>query len=143
MIFPGQNCIAKIIYGKPDRCYVQKVRLEEDSGHECWLYLDLPLAAFCDKLGLGCGSLLVRLTNLPNVLPDTAWASKPLYHLIDHLTGGHREFRERDLPSIAALFDSNDLPAYPQGYLVKLLMHGFNYFREEFIRHMDAGMKIE
>lgn len=115
--------------------------LEEDSGHKCWLHPDLPLAAFCDKLGLDSGSLLVRLTNLPAVLPDTPWASKPLYHLIDHLTDGHREFRERDLPSIAALLntslDTSALPAYPQGYVVKLLMQEFDYFREEFIRHMD------
>ena len=111
--------------------------LEEDSGHKCWLHLDLPLAAFCDKLGLDSGSLLIRLANLPAVLPDTAWVSKPLYHLIDHLTSGHREFRERDLPSIAALFDTNPLPAYPQGYVVKLLMQEFDYFREEFLRHMD------
>lgn len=111
--------------------------LEGDSGHKCWEHLDLSLAAFCERLGLDSASLLTRVTHLETVPPDTDWASKPLYHLIDHLTRGHREFRDRDMPSIAGVLETNHLPAYPQGYVIKLLVQEFNYFRDEFIKHMD------
>jgi iron-sulfur cluster repair protein YtfE (RIC family) len=111
--------------------------LEGDSGHKCWEHLDLPLAAFCEKLGLDSGSLFLRVNNLPAVPPDTDWPAKPLYHLIDHLTRGHREFRDQDLPSIAGILATGHLPAYPQGYVVKLLVQEFEYFRDEFLKHMD------
>jgi iron-sulfur cluster repair protein YtfE (RIC family) len=111
--------------------------LEGDSGHKCWERLDLPLPAFCEKLGLDSRALFLRVTNLPAVSPETDWPSKPLYHLIDHLTRGHREFRDQDLPSIAGILAIGRLPAFPQGYVVKLLVQEFEYFREEFLMHMD------
>lgn len=111
--------------------------LEGDSGHKCWEHLDLSLTAFCEKLGLDSGSLLARVTHLPAVSPDMDWVSKPLYLLIDHLTRGHREFREQDLPSLAGILETNHLPAFPQTYMVKLLVQEFNYFRDEFIKHME------
>jgi iron-sulfur cluster repair protein YtfE (RIC family) len=111
--------------------------LERESAFHCWEHLDQPLGRFCADRGLNAESLAQRLNALPPVSQDTEWKTMPLYYLIDHLTRNHAEFRERDMPSIALMLEEQRLPAYPDGYVVKLLIQEFRYFQQEFIKHMD------
>jgi len=111
--------------------------LERESGCKCWDHMDESLAGFCNEFDLNADSLLNRTTHLPRVEADTDWAAKPLYYLVDHLTQNHADFREREMPAIAEMLEAARLPAYPDGYVVKLLVQEFQHFRGEFLKHMD------
>jgi iron-sulfur cluster repair protein YtfE (RIC family) len=56
--------------------------------------------------------------------------------LVDHLALDHAEFRGKDLPGIEFLLVAERLPAYPDGYVVKLLLQEFLHFEADFEKHM-------
>ena len=111
--------------------------LERESAYKCWDHLDESLSGFCSHFDLDADSVLNRIANLPQAEAGTDWAAKPLYYLIDHLTQNHADFREREMPAIAEMLEAARLPAYPDGYVVKLLVQEFQHFRGEFLKHMD------
>jgi iron-sulfur cluster repair protein YtfE (RIC family) len=111
--------------------------LERESAYKCWAHMDDTLESLCASLSLDSESMVNRLSNLPPVSADTEWNTKPLYYLIDHLTRNHCDFREKDMPSILAMLERERLPAYPDGYVIKLLVQEFRYFQQEFLKHMD------
>jgi iron-sulfur cluster repair protein YtfE (RIC family) len=111
--------------------------LEKESAFRFWDRLDEPLDAFCRNHGLDADPLRERIFALKPAPSDTDWTMKPLYVLIDRLTENHRAFREEVMPAIEAMLVEPDLPAYPDGYVIKLLLQEFRYFRQEFLKHMD------
>jgi iron-sulfur cluster repair protein YtfE (RIC family) len=132
-VFDLSTPIGRIIRLRPAALTI----LEPESQYGCWSRLDDSLARFCAAYRKDPSDLLARLLGMPPVPADTDWAAVPLYRLIDHLTQNHREFREKDMPSIDALLETQRLPAYPDGYVVKLLLQEFRHFRKEFLKHMD------
>lgn len=113
------------------------VILEKHAGYRVWHRLEETLSAFCGEFGIDSDALLAGLSNLPSVPPDTDWDARPIHELIDHLTGNHADFREKDMPAIASKLERVRLPAYPDGYVVKLLLQEFRHFQQEFLGHMD------
>lgn len=111
--------------------------LERHAGFRCWQRLEETLSAFCSEFGVDSDNLLAGLSNLPPVPPETDWDARPIHELIDHLTGNHADFREKDMPAIASKLESVNLPAYPDGYVVKLILQEFRHFQQEFLAHME------
>ncbi len=110
--------------------------LEKETGYQVWNCLDEPLSDFCAGTRMSAGLFTERLSRLPAVPADTNWNSKPIYYLIDHLTRNHDDFRDREMPAITALLATDLLPAYPDKYVIKLLVQEFKYFQQEFLKHM-------
>lgn len=110
---------------------------ERESAFRFWNHLDESLGAFCRLLALDQDSLAHRLESLPAVPPDTDWAAKPVYHLIDYLTRNHEDFRDMDMKGIEALLSRERLPGYPDGYVEKLMLQEFRHFEQGFLKHME------
>ena len=111
--------------------------LEMESAYQCWERLDETLSEFCRQSNLDFDALAKLLDSLPVVASDTGWNVKPMYHLVDHLTQNHRDFRVRDMPSIVAMLREQSLPQGSDGYAADLLGKEFATFQKEFIKHME------
>jgi iron-sulfur cluster repair protein YtfE (RIC family) len=109
---------------------------ENLSGPLFWDRMETPLGEFCRDIGADDLALLSRIAQLPVPPADTDWNAKPIHWLVDHLTLDHADFRGRDMPAIEALLVEERLPAYPDGYVVKLLLQEFRHFEADFLKHM-------
>jgi iron-sulfur cluster repair protein YtfE (RIC family) len=68
---------------------------------------------------------------------DEDWLSWPLRKLIEHLTEAHREFRERDLPSIERRMEGLLAGTGPTVDAMRSVLPEFRAFRREFRFHME------
>lgn len=110
--------------------------LEKEFGQLAWERMESPLHDLCSDRGVDSGSLLEALMGLPPLPEDTEWGKHPVYWLIDHLTREHAAFRDSDMPAIQDMLIEERLPAYPDGYVVKLLQQEFRHFQDDFLKHM-------
>lgn len=132
MLYSSSQTLRQILRQRP-----MAVELFETlCGPLFWGSLEVPLGEFCRGLGADATALLARIAALPILPDDTGWDTKPIHCLVDHLALEHAEFREKDLPGIESLLVAERLPAYPDGYVVKLLLQEFRYFEAEFRKHM-------
>ncbi|MDB5104915.1 MAG: ric [Fibrobacteres bacterium] len=133
MNFTPADPIRKILRLRPLAVEI----LEKEFGHACWLNPDDTLSAVSESHGKEASRLAGRLSALSPLPPGTDWSGKPVCYLIDHLTRNHRDFRESDIPLIEGMLVTEGLPVYPDRYAVKLIVQEFNYFREDFLRHIE------
>jgi len=132
MILSSSQTIKQILRQRPMAAEV----LEEEFGYLFWDRMEIPLSNLCSSVGRDTHSVLEKILALPIPRIDTDWEKKPLYWLIDHLTLDHIDFREKDMPAILAMMEDERLPAYPEGYVVKLLIQEFRHFQADFHKHM-------
>jgi len=132
MILSSSQTIKQVLRQRP----LAAETLEQEFGSLFWDKMESPLFNLCSSAGLDSYSLLEKIVALPVPPKDTQWEKKPIYWLVDRLTLDHVAFRETDMPSIFALLEEERLPAYPDGYVVKLLLQEFRHFQAEFTRHM-------
>ncbi|HKP97849.1 MAG TPA: hypothetical protein VJ385_19080 [Fibrobacteria bacterium] len=111
--------------------------LESLAGHRFWECLDLPLERACAELKIDGSRLQERLAALPTPSASRDWGAAPVHQLVDFLTANHRDFRNRDLPRIARLFEliRLEFPAAPAA--IDGLASEFARFRQELAWHMD------
>ena len=132
MILSSSQTLKQILRQRPLAAQI----LEAELGFLFWDRMETPLSNLCATLGLDSHFLLEKIVTLPVPTPDTDWDRQPIYWLIDHLTLNHLAFREKDMPAILALMEEERLPAYPDGYVVKLLIQEFLHFQADFQKHM-------
>ncbi|MEO7425153.1 MAG: hypothetical protein ABI036_08195 [Fibrobacteria bacterium] len=132
MILSSSQTIKQILKQRPLAAQV----LEQEFGFLIWDRMETPLSNLCSDKGVDSHPLLERILALPVPPADTDWGKKPIYWVIDRLTRDHIAFRETDMPSILAIIESERLPAFPDGYVAKLLLQEFKYFQTDFSKHM-------
>lgn len=132
MIYSSSQTIRQILRQRPMAVEV----FESEFGALFWARMDAALAEVCGETDADVSAVMARISELAIPPVDTDWAAKPIHWLVDHLTVEHAEFRERDLPAIESLLNEEKLPAYPDGYIVKLLLQEFRHFQADFLRHM-------
>jgi iron-sulfur cluster repair protein YtfE (RIC family) len=132
MIHSSSQTLRQILRQRPMAVDV----FEDVSGPLFWDRMEMTLGAFCRHIGADSASVLARIAALPAPPAETEWDAKPIHWLIDSLTADHREFREKAMPGIESLLVAERLPAYPDGYVVKLLLQEFRHFQADFLKHM-------
>ncbi|HKP95762.1 MAG TPA: hemerythrin domain-containing protein [Fibrobacteria bacterium] len=132
MILSSSQTIKQILRQRP----LAAEALEQEFGALFWDRMETPLSNLCTSAGVDSHSLLEKIIALPVSPADTRWDKKPIYWLVDHLALDHVAFRDIDMPSIVALIEEERMPAYPDGYVVKLLLQEFRHFQADFTRHM-------
>ena len=132
MILSSSQTLKQILRQRP----LAAEALEREFGSIFWDKLEMPLSNLCASMGVDSHFLLEKLVALPVPPADTPWDKKPIYWLVDHLTLDHVAFRDADMPSILALMEEERMPAYPDGYVVKLLLQEFRHFQADFAKHM-------
>lgn len=133
MIPSSSQTIRRILRQRPLAVEI----LEKGFGSSVWDKMEERLDALCSFAGMDSHSLLEQIVALPVPPIDTRWERKPIYWLVDRLSLDHVSFREADMPSILALLGRKRAPAFPDGYVVKLLFQEFLHFETEFTKHMD------
>lgn len=133
MILSSSQSVKQIMRQRPLAAQV----FEGEFGFRFWDRTETHLSGLCNSLGVDTHSVLEKILALPIPAPETEWDKKPVYWLVDHLTLNHAAFRERDMPAILALMEEERLPAYPDGYVVKLLIQEFRHFQADFLKHME------
>lgn len=126
------DTLRQILRGRPMAVEV----FEDLCGALFWGRMESPLDVFCRDLGADSSALLARIAELPVPPAGTDWDAKPIHWLVDYLTHDHADFRERELPAIESMLVAERLPAYPDGYVVKLLLQEFLFFQTDFLKHM-------
>lgn len=111
--------------------------LEDLCGALFWARMETPLGEFCGDIGADVAAVLDRIAAMPVPPADTDWNAGPIHRLVDYLTSQHADFREREMPAIESLLVAERLPAYPDGYVVRLLLQEFRHFQGDFLKHMD------
>jgi iron-sulfur cluster repair protein YtfE (RIC family) len=109
---------------------------ESEFGALYWNRMETPLGNLCREAGADVTSIMTRISELSVPADDTDWQAKPIHWLVDHLTLDHARFRDHELPAIDAMMNEEKLPAYPDGYVVKLLLQEFRHFHADFLKHM-------
>lgn len=111
--------------------------LEQKAGAAFWNRLDASMEEFCREAAVDLADLGHAIASLPENQERQDWQGLPLYHLIDHLTCGHRRFRTRDLPDVHRLLDTLRIE-FPSGHdSLEELLREFTSFRREFAWHME------
>lgn len=132
MIESGSSTLREILRHRPMAVEV----FEAAFGHRFWDDLESRCVAFCGQHGADCEDLLGRIRDLPVPPHGTDWDAKPIHWLVDRLTADHEAFRGTELPALENMLVAERLPAYPDGYVVKLLVQEFRRFRSDFLKHM-------
>lgn len=132
MILSSSQTINQILRQRP----MVAEALEREFGAQIWDRMETPLSNLCASMGKDSHSLLEKFAALPVPPADTLWDKKPIYWLVDRLTLDHLAFRDSDMPSILALIEEERMPAYPDGYVAKLLLQEFHRFQADFAKHM-------
>jgi iron-sulfur cluster repair protein YtfE (RIC family) len=132
MIHSSAQTVRQVLRQRPLAAEI----LEKEFGHLLWERMDSSLANLCAATGVDSFSLQESLIALPPLPEDTDWDKIPVYGLIDHLTLAHASFRDAEMPAILAMLIEERLPAYPDGYVIKLLQQEFRHFQVEFLKHM-------
>ncbi|MDB5047091.1 MAG: hypothetical protein JWO30_162 [Fibrobacteres bacterium] len=110
---------------------------EDLTGCAVWSHLDDTLIKFCGSMGLEVSEVHRRLIATAPITGLENWLSKPLYHLVDHLSAAHESFREHDLPCIEQLLVYLKLElGHAPGPAVAALAD-FQTFRREFVWHLE------
>ncbi len=132
MIYSSNNSIRQILRARPMAVQI----LEEEFGQLIWDHQESTLVSLCTSRVIDVSDCLARIAKIPQSPPDTDWDNKPIYWLIDHLVRNHEAFREKEMPEIQSLLVEERLPAYPDGYIVKLLLQEYQHFQADFLKHM-------
>lgn len=132
MIYSSSQTIRQVLRQRP----MVLELFESEFGALFWDRMETPLGNLCREAGTEVAPLMARISELPVPPDETDWAAKPIHWLVDHLTLQHDRFREQDMPAIREMMSEERLPAYPDGYVVKLLLQEFRHFEAEFRKHM-------
>ncbi|MEO6098618.1 MAG: hypothetical protein ABIW76_24275 [Fibrobacteria bacterium] len=132
MIITSSQSIRQILKAKPLAAQV----LEEDFGFAFWDRQEASLDHLCKSMGVNVTACQERISQLPSPSADTDWDAKPVCWLVDYLVRNHAGFREVEMPAIQNLLVEERLPAYPDGYIVKLLLQEYRHFQADFLKHM-------
>lgn len=132
MIYSSSQTIRQILRQRP----MVLELFEAEFGALFWDRMETPLGNLCREAGVEVAPLMARISELPIPPDETDWAGKPIHWLVDHLSLEHDRFREQDMPAIRDMLGQENLPAYPDGYVVKLLLQEFRHFEVDFRKHM-------
>lgn len=132
MIYSSSQTIRQILRRRPMALEV----FEGEFGATFWNRMETPLEDLCREKGRDVSGILATVSELPVAADNTDWAAKPIHWLVDHLTLEHDRFRGEDMPAIKAMMGEEKLPAYPDGYVIKLLLQEFRHFEADFLKHM-------
>lgn len=132
MIYSSSSTIRQILRQRPMALEI----FEAEFGALFWDRMETPLGKLCDEANADVSGIMATLSELPIPADDTDWAAQPIHWLVDHLTLDHARFRDDEMPAIDAMMNEEKLPAYPDGYVVKLLMQEFRHFQSDFLKHM-------
>jgi regulator of cell morphogenesis and NO signaling len=132
MIYSSSQTIRQFLRQRPMALEL----FETEFGALFWNSMETPLGNLCREAGVDVAPLMARISELAIPPEDTDWAAKPIHWLVDHLTLEHDRFREQDMPAIGEMMNEEKLPAYPDGYVVKLLLQEFRHFEADFRKHM-------
>lgn len=111
--------------------------LERFGRYRLWDNLGLSLGGYCRLVEADEAQVMAVLNGLAPVDPATEWIGKPIYHLVDRLTGEHADFRLMHLPHLHRLLDVEQAPHFPDRSALSPLQSAFTEFDHEFRRHMD------
>ena len=132
MIYSSSQTIRQILRHRPMALEL----FEAEFGALFWERMETPLGSLCREVDADVSHLMARISELPIPPEDTDWSAQPIHWLVDHLTLEHDRFRDVDMPAIKELMTEERLPAYPDGYVVKLLLQEFRHFEADFRKHM-------
>lgn len=111
--------------------------LEREFDSAFWNRLDTPLADFCRDQGRNLSQVVQALATMPPEEDSRDWNGKPMYVLVDFLTGNHREFRGRYMPNVGRMLEAlkTEFGADPDP--IREIISEFNDFRSGFSWHMQ------
>lgn len=132
MLYSSSQTIRQILRLRP----MALETFEVEFGALYWDRMETPLGSLCREAGVDITAIMTRISELPIPADDTDWAAKPIHWLVDHLTLDHARFRDQEMPAIEAMMNEEKLPAYPDGYVIKLLLQEFRHFHADFLKHM-------
>ena len=132
MILSRSQTVKQILRQRP----MAVEALEQALGARIWERMETPLATLCADAGADSHALVEKLASLPPAPAEADWERKPAYWLVDRLIQDHVAFREIEMPGIMALLEEERMPAYPDGYVLKLLLQEFRHFQDDFSLHM-------
>ena len=132
MFLSGSQTVKQILRQRP----IAVEALEQALGARIWERMETPIATLCAAAGADSYALVEKLASLPPAPAEADWERKPAYWLVDRLIQDHVAFREIEMPAIMALLEEERMPAYPDGYVLKLLLQEFRHFQDDFSLHM-------
>lgn len=111
--------------------------LEKVGRYRLWDNLNLTLGEFCLLAETDEQALLASLRQLTPARIGIDWRTKPIYHLIDHLTAEHDAFCHKHMPNLHRLLDVEQAPALPDRFALRPLQMAFGQFDRDFRAHMN------